>query len=143
MAAISLSQAFRNAIEVENAASRFYSLLAESTDDGEARSFLADMAEQERQHAAEIEAMARKADAGELPIRADDNVETVETAPDWAYVDGISYADALTVALEAEQHACLYYDALADCTAGDLNEFFVKLGRMEQAHVEAIKRLQG
>jgi rubrerythrin len=142
MAAINLSQAFRNAIEVERAANRFYTLLGESTDDAEAKKFLEDMAEQEFRHAAEIEEMARKADAGELPVRADDNVEAVETAPEWAYVDGIAYADALAVALEAEQHACLYYEALADSTEGEIRNFFVNLGRMEQAHVEAIQTLQ-
>jgi rubrerythrin len=142
MASITLSQAFRNAIEVERAASRFYSLLAESTDDSEAKRFLTEMARQEVQHATEIEEMARRADAGELPLRADDNVEAVETAPEWAYVDGIAYAEALTVALEAEQHACLFYETLADCTDGPLKEFFVRLERMERAHVEAIAKLQ-
>jgi rubrerythrin len=142
MAAISISQAFRNAIEVERAANRFYSLLADSTEDADAKSFLVEMASQELQHANEIEELARKAESGELPLRADDNMEAVETAPDWAYVDGISYDDALGVALEAEQHACLFYEALADSTQGPLNEFFVKLSRMEQAHVTAIAKLR-
>jgi rubrerythrin len=138
---VTLGQAVRNAVEVERSAGRFYKLLAESTSDTQARQFLSTIAAQEEQHAAAIERMGAKLVAGDLPQRADDGVELVESAPDWRFLDNLSFADALAVAKEAESHAALYYDALADVVDGPVSEFFSGLARTEEQHVRDVEAL--
>lgn len=140
MAKLTLEQAIRNAIEVEKSASRFYRLLAESTADAEARAFLLKMVDEEEAHARAIEDMGKKIVQGELPNRPDDNVELVETAPEWAYVDNISYQQALSIALDAENHAALYYSAIADAFEGKVAEFFNSLARTEEQHVKNLEQ---
>jgi rubrerythrin len=120
MATIAFAQAVRNSVAAEQAAARFYTLLAESTDDASARTFLEEMAAQEVRHAEAIEELGRKMDAGDLPPRADENVELIETAPQWAFVDNIPLAQALQLAVDLEIQAALYYDALADASPGAL-----------------------
>lgn len=139
MSVISLEQAVKNGIEVERAAERFYRLLADSTDDEEARTFLRELADQEVQHASRIEKLGESLGAGELPKGADDNVELLETAPSWAFVDGIDYRQALVVALENEEHAALYYCALADAFEGVVADFFQKLYQDEELHSKMLR----
>lgn len=134
-----LARAVRNGIEVELAAERFYRLLAESTEEAESKRFLNEMAAQEAEHAARIEALGKDLEAGELPRYSDPGVETVETSPDWAYVDGLGYRDALSLALQNEEHAALTYSALAESTQGVISEFFAQLTRDEEQHIEAIQ----
>jgi rubrerythrin len=138
--ALTLGQAMRNAIEAENAAARFYALLAQSTQDADAKTFLEQMAVQERHHAKSV---ADVADV-QLPSNVTGRVELVETAPEWAYLDDITYGQALEVALEAERHAHLFYDAVAEAAKGEVADFFRALARQELDHVEALeKRIRG
>ena len=139
MGQISLEQAVRNAIEVERAAERFYGMLAESTDDAEARRFLFKMRTQESEHAKQIQQMGQKIVAGELPFRADDNMELVETAPEWAFTDDLSFDDAITLAIELEDHAAMFYDALASSTKGAIAEFFGELVKQEEMHASVLR----
>ncbi len=139
MGTSSFAQAVRNCIDVELAAERFYRLLAESTDDAASTKFLNSLAAQEAEHAARIEALGKELDAGELPRYSDPGVESVETSPDWAFVDGIGYPDALALALQNEEHAALYYGALADGFDGVVSEFFTQLAQDEEQHIEAIQ----
>lgn len=141
MPRISLGQAVRNGIAAEQAAERFYRLLAESTDDSEARSFLDKMARQEQEHAALIADLGKRLDAKELPQRADDNVELIETAPEWAYTDNISFKEAAQLAFELETHAALFYDAIADSCEGPVKELFTELARLEERHAEIIRKM--
>jgi len=138
----SFGQALRNAIEVEKAAEEFYTRLAAATHDQEARGFLENIAFQEREHAGSIEDLAARLGAGELPIKPDFNVEVVETSPDWQYHDNISIDEALLVALDNENSAAMYYDALASSCDGDVRELFETLTRTEEEHARRIEAMQ-
>jgi rubrerythrin len=46
---------------------------------------------------------------------------------------------ALEFAIEAENSAILYYDALADSCTGDASAFFQQVRMQEEAHAEAIR----
>lgn len=136
--AISLSQAIRNAVEAERGSYRFYIFVAENTTDKEARGFLKEMAEQEKMHADAVENLGKKLAGGQLPVRAEDNVEVVETAPGWKFVEDISLAEALHIAREAEQSAILYYETLADFFPEPLKDFFAQIARTEEDHLRTI-----
>jgi rubrerythrin len=123
MIELTLRQAIRNAVETELAAERFYRGLAAAAKDEDARGFLRAMANEEREHAGQLERFGVGI-ATELPELADPNVHLIETAPGWAYHQGMTLFEGLRVALEAENHAALYYDALADTTTGEVAAFF-------------------
>ena len=138
MAAIDLNQAISDAVAAEEASARFYLRLLDLTEDKKAREFLEEMIQQERDHATSIAKMGARlgVEAG-LPAPGM-NVEMVETAPGWDFTENLSFADALEVALEAENHAALFYDAVGDTVSGDLKEFFANLARTEEKHVEKL-----
>lgn len=138
MSTTQAAQAIRNAIEAELAASRFYRLLAASTVDDEARAFLEEMSQAELEHAEAIDKHRLKLVQDPLPSTVDSKVEVIETVPNWKYVDDISFDEALEVAKTAEIQACMYYDAIADNLAGELQEFFRELSRTEQQHARLI-----
>ena len=135
----SIGQAIRNAVEVEQAAARFYRRLIPSAADDQARRFLEEMAEQELEHAKAIEELGAKIAAGALPTRADANMDLVESAPGWTAVEGISLEQALGLALEAENSAALYYDAIADWLQGEPATFFRQLSVNEEQHAQALR----
>ena len=137
--AMSVGQAIRNAVEAERGSHRFYTFIAENTTDAEARGFLKEMAEQERVHAEAVENLGKKLAGGQLPVSADDNVEVVETAPAWKFVDDISLAEALSIAREAEQSAILYYETLADFFPEPLKGFFAQIAKTEEEHLRTIE----
>ena len=143
MSILSLGQAVRNALEAERAAESFYRLLAQSTSDADARKFLLKMANLEKAHAATIEQMGIELRAGKLPAKADDNVELIETAPDWAYRDDMELNEAMELALENERHAALYYEAFADVTHDAVQAFFVEIVKDENRHVTAVEQALG
>lgn len=136
-----LSQALRNAIEVERAAARFYGKLAARTKQPEARAFLERLVGEETSHAVALEAKSRELVDGALPEHPDWHFENIETVPDWTLADDVSFEQALQVALEAEQSAELFYDALAGTTTGAVSEFFQNVARNEALHVQAIAEL--
>jgi len=137
-----LRQALRNAIEVERSAARFYQTLAPRAKDPRARSFLERMATEETAHAAGFEEKSRELAEGRLPDWPDMQLEQVETVPDWGCAEDISYAQALQVALEAEQHAELFYDAIADmATSPSVQAFFRQVASNEAAHSKTIAAL--
>jgi rubrerythrin len=138
MATITLGQAMRNAIEAERAAERFYRTLADGTGDARARTFLLDMARQEHDHVVLLEDVGGRMAAGEMPARADANVELIETAHGWARAQGIGLDQALVLAIEAENSAVLYYDALGGSCSGPAREFFESLTEHEEQHVQRL-----
>lgn len=138
---ITLGQAMRNAIEAELAAARFYDALAPRAADAETRSFFEKMAQQERDHAAAIEEMSQKIGTGELPTRADTAVSMVETVPGWSDATGIEINAALQLALEAENSAALYYDALSDFCEVGVKAFLQKMASYEEAHAEKLRQV--
>jgi rubrerythrin len=141
MSDLSLGQVIRNAIEAERAAARFYATLASGSDEAEAVAFLQQMVEEEDAHARAIAELGTKLDAGELPAEADASCALVETAPAWRDAEGIGIDAALEVALEAEVHAALFYDAVADqVPPGPLREFFQTIARTEEGHVRRVQK---
>jgi rubrerythrin len=135
-----LEQAVRNGIDIELAAERFYRLLADSTEEMDAKIFLLKMADQEAEHARRIEDLGKGLDVGDLPRFSESGIESVETCPEWAFVDGIGYPDALQVALQNEEHAAMFYGALADGTKGRIKTFFHQLTLDEEQHIRALKQ---
>lgn len=135
-----MAQAIRNAIEIERAAGRFYLQLLEKTKDPATRGFLQEMAQQEEDHAQRLEALGAKIEAGELPASPDDRVQGVETAPGWACSEEVmlDLRNALTIAIEAENSAALYYDAMADSAAGEVKKFFEDLVETENGHARML-----
>jgi rubrerythrin len=138
---ITLAQAIKNAIAAEHAAEQFYLRLADGCADEKGSAILRDIAAQERGHAATLEGLAVKLGAGELPERADDLVRGIETAPAGAHADGLAFAQALELAIEAENSAILYYDALATTSTGEASKFFEHMGKEEEGHAAAIRAL--
>lgn len=139
MDTVTLGQAIRNAVAVEKGAKKFYDRLAANSDDAEVQAFFENMATQEQEHADWILAVAEQLDAGELPQRADAKVHGVERAPGWSEVTDIQLDEAVTLAMEAENSAALYYDVMADQTTGVTRELFQKLTRIEEQHAEALE----
>jgi rubrerythrin len=138
---ITLAQAIKNAIAAEHAAEKFYLGLAESCADDKGRAMLREIAAQERGHAAGLEAMAQRLVSGQLPERADDLVRGIETAPGAVGAEGLGLTEALELAIDAENSAILYYDALATTSAGEASAFFERMGKEEEGHAAAIRAL--
>ncbi len=138
---ITLAQAIKNAIVAEHAAERFYLGLAESCADQGGRTLLREIAAQERDHAAGLEALAARLVAGQLPERADALVGGIETAPGAVGAQGLALAEALALAVDAENSAILYYDALASTASGEAAAFFARMGKEEEGHAAAIRSL--
>jgi rubrerythrin len=138
---ITLAQAIKNAIAAEHAAEKFYLRLAAGCADEKGRKLLTDIAAQERGHAATLEALAAKLVAGKLPERADDLVHGIETAPAGADSENLGLVEALEIAVDAENSAILYYDALATTSTGEASVFFERMGKEEEGHAAAIRAL--
>jgi rubrerythrin len=138
---ITLAQAIKNAIAAEHAAEKFYLGLAESCADDKGRALLRDIAAQERGHAAVLEDLARRLVDGQLPERADALVRGIESAPGAVGAEGLAWAEALELAIDAENSAILYYDALATTSTGDASAFFAQMGKEEEGHAAAIRAL--
>jgi rubrerythrin len=142
-----IEQAIRNAIEVERAAARFYTGLVPKATDDRTRQFLEQMAAEEQHHAEEIARMGARLGTQELPERPDHNIATVETSPGWDEAESIDLLQALSLALDAENHAALYYDAVADSCGGELQAFLRELSEQELQHArrlgEWLERLEG
>jgi rubrerythrin len=136
-----LAQAIRNAIAAEHAAEKFYLGLAESCADVKGRAMLREIAAQERGHAAGLAAMAQRLVDGQLPERADALVHGIETAPGAVGAEGLGLTEALELAIDAENSAILYYDALATTSTGATAAFFARVGKEEEGHAAAIRAL--
>jgi rubrerythrin len=139
--AITLAQAIRNAIAAEHAAEKFYLRLAEATKEQEARAILTGIAAQESAHAAGLQAMAAKLVEGKLPEKADALVHGIETAPAGSDAADLSLGQALEIAVDAENSAILYYDALASTSTGEASAFFARMGKEEEGHAAAIREM--
>lgn len=142
MTVISLEQAIRNAIEVEESAARFYEELASQAANEHTRDFFQRLREEELGHARAIEELGRSLASSKLPDEAGEAWDIVETSPVWRHVEGITYDQALEVALESERGAALYYGALATSASSDsVRAFFEDLAATEQLHVRQILEL--
>jgi rubrerythrin len=138
---ITRAQAIKNAIAAEHAAEKFYLGMVAGCADDKGRAILTDIAAQERQHAAALEEVAGRLVAGQLPERADALVRGIESSPAGASPEGLSLVEALEIAVDAENSAILYYDALASTASGEAASFFEHMGKEEEAHAAAIRLL--
>jgi rubrerythrin len=149
-----LAQAVRDAIEAERAAERFYRGVAEGAAEAVARRFLLNLAEEERAHAEKIARNAPVPPAGatdtfEAPPELEASgptpelelVDLVETAPGWRHADDVAMGQALELAIEGEDHAHLYYAALADSCQGALARFFDEMAKEEEAHAARLREM--
>lgn len=136
---ITLAQAIRNAIAAEQAAEKFYLTMAKSAADEDVRRTLVGIAAQEQEHAKRLQDMAAALVQGSLPERADALVNCIESSAAGAGAAGMDMQQALQFAIEAENSAILYYDALAGSCVGDASAFFEMVGKQEEAHAEAIR----
>jgi rubrerythrin len=139
--AITLAQAIRNAIAAEQAAEKFYLTMAKSAGDEGVRRALVGIAAQEREHATRLEAMATALIQGDLPVQSDALMNAIERSAAGAGAAGMDMQQALEYAIEAENSAILYYDALASSCTGDASAFFEMVGKQEEAHAEAIREI--
>jgi len=138
---LTFEQAVRNAIEVEKAAASFYRNLKGRAADQKTRDFFEEMARSEDAHARGIEAMGKRLTSGELPLRPDERIDTVETSPEWRLIENITLKQALELAIEAENNASLYYDAMADFAQGEVSRFFKRLSENELEHARSLREL--
>jgi len=138
---ITLAQAIKNAIAAEHSAENFYLRLANSVTDDKGRRILAEIARQERGHAATLEALASKLVAGRLPERADALVQGIETAPAGNGSENLELTEALEIAMDAENSAILYYEALAATSTGEASTFFEQMGKDEEGHATTIRAM--
>jgi rubrerythrin len=136
---ISLAQAMRNAIAAEEAAEKFYLSLAAGCAEEKGRTILKEIAAQERNHAATLQSLADKLVAGQLPERADALVHGIETAPAGKHRTDLKLAEALEIAIDAENSAILYYDALASTSSGEASTFFLQMLKEEEGHAATIR----
>jgi rubrerythrin len=137
-----LEKALKNSIEIERAAERYYCRLRDNAKDEEVKTFFAEMADQEAEHAAWIAKLGERLEAGELPQRADAKLGSVECAPGWEQADDISLAEAVEIALESENSAAMYYDTMSDLTTGEVKKFFQDLTRTEEQHAERLQQFR-
>ena len=142
MTTMALGQLVRNAVAVEEAAAAFYRRLLEASDQPETRRFLGDLAAQEDGHAEQVREFGARLVDGALPVRPDFPVSGVETAPSWGNAPSVTLEQALSVAYEAEYHAHLFYDSLADRLDGKARDFFRVLAATELEHVRALERFR-
>jgi rubrerythrin len=142
MGTTTAKQAIRTAVEAELHAARFYALLAESTDEPASRKFLEEMAGLERKHAADIERVGKDLVGGTLAAEADMDVTMIETLPEWRFLDGVTLAQALEIAIAAEDQAALYYDAFSDHLDEPAKAFFLDLARQEEEHGTMLRKKQ-
>lgn len=139
---ITFNQAVRNAIEIERAAAAFYRKLESRARDEQTRAFFLKMARIEDQHAQTITEIGEQIAAGMLPAQGDGLIQAVETSPQWAMAEEIDYHQALDLAIEAENSAALYYDAMADFAQGDVAKLFKDLTQTELQHAKMLRELK-
>ena len=139
---MTIDQAIRTAVEAERAAARFYARLVTVARDERARTFLRDMSEEEEEHAQAISRWGEELGAHHESAQPDPQAFIVETAPPWELADFIDLHQALEVAVECENHAALYYDAMSDRFHGDSAEFFKRLAQQELAHARRLRELK-
>lgn len=138
-----LKQALRNAIEVEWAASRFYERLAPKAADTQACEFLLWIADEEIRHANALAERSYELCGAEIPEAANFDIEGMETVPQWSCADNVSYAQALQVAQQAEEHTELFYEALAGtATSPAAQAFFREIAESEARHARTIAGLR-
>jgi rubrerythrin len=136
---ITLGQAIKNAIAAEESAEKFYLDLAAGCAEEKGRVIFERIAAEEREHAVTLQSLAAKLVAGQLPERADALVHGIETAPAGSNRSDLKLVEALEIAIDAENSAILYYDALASTSSGEASTFFSQMREEEEGHASSIR----
>lgn len=136
---ITLAQAIKNAIAAEESAEKFYLNLAAGCAEKKGRAIFEEIAAQERHHAVTLQSLAAKLVAGQLPERADALVHGIETAPAGSHREDLDLIEALEIAIDAENSAILYYDAMASTSSGEASTFFQQMLKEEEGHASSIR----
>ena len=129
-------------IEAARNLADFYEMLAARTGDSEAQAFLDGLTARERAHTQAIEVLALETTDRALPLSAERYVDSASTLPAWRFVEGISYAQAIDVALDAASHAALLYGALSDSAGEPIGTLFRGLAEQQEAHVDQLLALR-
>lgn len=138
---MTLQEALGSAIQSEEAAAQFYSRLAANTEDERARQLLMELSGDEKGHARDLRELAQRLVDGELPGTLLTGSASLESRSDWQYAEGVSYAQVVELALEAERGVALFYSALADQTSGLVREFLEEMTRKELQHGKRLRQL--
>jgi hypothetical protein len=142
MSSPDLEQTLRNMIEAAEVAAGFYGLLAESTRDAQAKGFLEGLVAREKAHAQAIEILALEMTNRALPPFADHHLDMAKTAPEWRFVNDISFNQAVEVAVDAASHSALIYSALADGAAEPVRGVLATVADQQEAHVSQLLKLR-
>jgi len=140
---MTIEQAISNAVAAEQAAARFYTRLSALARDEKTRTFLLDMADEEKDHARQIARWGTAYGNTTNGVEPDPRAVTVETAPAWEQAEVIDLEQALGLAIEAENNASLYYDALSDYFSGSTADFLKMLSDQELGHAQRLQELKG
>ncbi|MFW5739989.1 MAG: hypothetical protein ACOC1F_06450, partial [Myxococcota bacterium] len=93
-------------------------------------------------HAEAIEMMALETTDRALPPYAERFVDTAGITPEWRFVEGICYEEAIEVAFDAASHASLLYSALADGAPEPAAGLLRGLAEQQEAHVNRLVALR-
>lgn len=137
-----LEQTLRNMIETARVAAGFYALLAENTGDTEAKAFLEGLSTREKAHAQAVEMLALESTDRALPPYADRFIDTAGITPDWRFVEGISYPQAVDVALDAASHRAMLLSALADGAPEGVRDLLQSLADQQEAQASQLAALR-
>lgn len=129
-------------MEAAEVAAGFYGLLAESTRDVQARGFLEGLVAREKAHREAIEILALEMTDRALPPFADSHLDMAKTAPEWRFVDDISYGQAVEVAVDAASHSALIYSAMADSAPEPVRGVLSTVADQQEAHVSQLLKLR-
>ena len=143
---LTMQEALERAIEAERQGAAFYRMVAKMTDDPEAQAFLAEMADEEDQHAETLSAMARGEQAHDIDwsriLRLADSDEAAQAAGGQDDGDAtMDLREAVEIALESEKHAAYTYACMGSETRGEIQELFTNLALTEQHHAEMLQGL--
>lgn len=138
---LSIEEAVRNSVEAEESAARFYSALSYHSTQKPAKEFFAQMAEEEWDHARSILAFGKKLGAGQLPANVDVGFVSAETMPGWEDQTGLTYGQAIEMALSNERHSELVYASLAETAVGEVKVLFNRLVGDERRHALMLEEI--
>jgi rubrerythrin len=141
---LTMEQALQRAIEAERQGAAFYRMVAQMSDDPDAQAFLAEMASEEEQHAATLQAMARGERSAEIDWSRILAMSEAEPDPQPGPERGpetMDLREAVELALESEKHAAYTYACMGAETEGEVQELFTRLALTEQHHAELLEGL--
>lgn len=133
-----LARSIHDLIGAELASTDFYTTLANTADDQQVVGFFKEMARAEASHAEALETLAEKLPGELSSLQGGGTLATAELVPLWESADGLTLAEAMDLAMEAEQHAQMIFEALAETNGGMVARLFAKLAAAEESHLRQL-----